>query len=125
MTSHEQDDKRDFNDLVARCAGPDRKEQERYLAKVIMQVMISDYGRDAKLPDANALQAFMEKGVAEEILRRDVSTAMKVLDAFYDMIARAFLNGLDFDQLGLRSKAMAFMQKSLDSRIAQRATEVQ
>ena len=46
MMGNGQADKLDFNALVARCAGPDGNEQESYLARVVMKVLIEHFGRD-------------------------------------------------------------------------------
>ena len=111
MANNERDEELDFNALVTLRAGSKtRKEQEEYLAKVVMQLMINYFGRGRRLPDANLLHALIAKGAVGKICEKNVFAAMEVLDAFYRMIACALLDDPGFDPQGIRSKAMEYMQ---------------
>ena len=110
MTNNRQDEKMAFNALVTRRGGSDRKDQEDYLARVIMQLMIDHFGRGTRLPDANILHALIAKGAVDKVCEKDVFAAMEVLDAFYRMVACALLDDPCFDPQGIRSKAIEFMQ---------------
>ena len=114
MANNEQVEKLDFNALITRYAGSgDRKVQERYLVWAVMQLMIKYFGRDTRLPDANVLKVLIAKGIIDKLCEKDVISAMKVLDMFYDKIACAFLDYPDFDPVGLRSEVMDFMRKEI------------
>ena len=110
MASNEQVEELDFNALVTLRGGSNRNEQEGYLARVVMQLMIDCFGRGTSLPDENLLHALIAKGAVAEICEKDVFAAMEVLDAFYRMIARALLDDPSFNPQGIRSKVMEFMQ---------------
>ena len=111
MANNEQVEKLDFNTLVALRAGSKvRKVQEEYLANVVMHLMMKPVDHDARLPDSNILHTFIAKGSVDKICEKDVSVAMKVLDAFYCMVACAFLNDPDYNPDNIRSKAMEFMR---------------
>lgn len=110
MANNEQVENLDFNELVTRCAGSARKDQEHYLANVVMHLMMKPVEQDARLPDSNVLHAFIANGAVGKICEKDVSVAMKVLDAFYCMVARAFLDDPDYNPDNIRSKAMEFMR---------------
>ena len=110
MANNEQVENQDFNELVKRRAGSARKDQEHYLANVVMHLMMKPIEQDARLPDSNVLHAFIAKGSVGKICEKDVSVAMKVLDAFYYMVARAFLDDPDYNPDNIRSKAMEFMR---------------
>ncbi len=110
MANNEQVENLDFNELVARRGGSDRNEQESYLARVVMQLMIDYFGRGTRLPDENLLHALIAQGAVDKICEKDVFAAMEVLDAFYRMVARTLLDDSSFDPQGIRSKAMEFMQ---------------
>ena len=118
MANCEQDDKMDFTTLITKCAGPDGKEQEAYLVRLVAKLMIGYFGRDPSLPDVNVLRAMTAKGIVNEVVEKDVFAAIKVLDTFYGMIARAFLDDPDFDPSGIRSDAIKFMRKELRERRA-------
>lgn len=118
MTNHELDEKMDFATLITKCAGPDRKDQETYLVRLVAKLLIGYFGRDPSLPDANVLRAMVAKGIVNEVVEKDIFAAIKVLDTFYGMIARAFLNDPDFDPSGIRSDAIKFMQEELRERRA-------
>ena len=113
MTNHELEDKMDFATLITKCAGPDRKDQETYLVRLVAKLLIGYFGRDPSLPDANVLRAMSAKGIVNEVVEKDVFAAIKVLDTFYCMIARAFLDYPDFDPSGIRSDAIKFMLEEL------------
>lgn len=110
MANNEQVENLDFNELVTRCAGSARKDQEHYLANVVMHLMMKPVEQDARLPDSNVLHAFIANGAVGKICEKDVSVAMKVLDAFYCMVACAFLDDPDYNPDNIRSKAMEFMR---------------
>ena len=110
MASKEQAKEQDFNALVTRHAGSGRTDQERYLANVVMHLMMKPVEQDARLPDSNVLHAFIAKGSVGKICEKDVSVAMKVLDAFYYMVARAFLDDPDYNPDNIRFKAIEFMR---------------
>ena len=105
MTNCEQD-KLDFDVLVARCAGPDRKEQECYLARVIMKLLIERFGRDSHLPDANVLWVL---GICED----DVVAAMRVLDGIYTWVSKSLLGDSRCDMSAIREGARDEMLKEL------------
>ncbi len=110
MANNEQVENLDFNALVTLRAGSKvRKVQEEYLANVVMHLMMKPVDHDARLPDSNVLHTFIAKGSMGKICEKDVSVAMKVLDAFYCMVARAFLDDPDYNPDNIRSKAMEFM----------------
>ena len=108
----------EFNSLVVQCAGPERKDQETYLIRVIMKVMIEFFERDTRLPDANVLHALIAKGIVNEICEANVFAAMKVLDTFYKTIACALLDDPDFDPSNIRSEVITVMQKGMSNRRA-------
>ena len=116
MTNNERKGSLDFNALVTRCAGPDRKEQETYLVRLVAKLLIGYFGRDPSLPDANVLRAMTAKGIVNDVVEKDVFAAIKVLDTFYGMIARAFLDYPDFDTCDIRSEAIKYMQSDLKRR---------
>lgn len=108
-----------FKALVERCAGPVRKEQESYLARVIMKSLIKRYGRDGKLPDANVFRAL---GRSEEDLTRVVArepfVVGKVLDEIYSWLAKSLLDNQLYDLHTLRREAVEYMQENLKRRQA-------
>ena len=109
MASNEQVEEQDFNALVVRCAGRDKKEQEEYLVRVVMKLLIQHFGRGKKLPDENVLRAI---GICEE----DTRVAMKVLDSIYEYVIKALLGDPCCDLLGIRSEAIKYMRSELERR---------
>ena len=110
MTNYEQDNNLDFNALVARRAGPDRKDQEKYLANVTMHLMMKPFARDARLPDSNVIHTLIAKGSIDKFCEKHVLAAINMLDTFYDTIACAVLDDPDFNPDDIRSKVMKFMK---------------
>ena len=110
MTNNGQEEELDLNALVARRAGPSRGKQEEFLVRVVMQLMMKHVEQDARLPDSNVLHVFITKGSFGKICEKDVSVAMKVLDAFYYMVARACLDDPDYNPDNIRSKIMEYMR---------------
>ena len=118
MANNEQVEELDFNALVVRCAGPDKKEQEEYLVRVVMKLLIQRYGRDSKLPDANVLRVL---GIREE----DTRVAMKVLDGIYTWVSKGLLDDPCCDLPSIRSEIVEYMQSDLERRHAiQREVEI-
>ena len=117
MMEEKQINAMSFHELVKVCGGTRRDEQIDYLVKIVMQMMIEYFGRDTRLPDANVLHALIQKGVVNEICEKDVVTAMKVLDRFYEMIASALIDDPNFDPSNVRSKVMELMRKKMYDRI--------
>jgi len=111
MASNEQIEKQDFNALVVRCAGPDKKEQEEYLVSVVMKLLIQRFGRGRKLPDENVLRVL---GIREE----DTQVAMKVLDGIYAWVSKGLLDDPCCDLPGIRSEAIEYMRSDLERRQA-------
>lgn len=111
MTDVEQVEGMDFNALVVRCAGHDKKEQEEYLVKVVMKLLIQRFGRDEKLPDANVLRVL---GISEE----DTQVAMKVLDGIYAWVSKGLLGDPCCNLPGIRSEAIKYMRSELERRRA-------
>ena len=109
MANNEQVEKLDFNALVVQCAGPDRKEQESFLAVVVMKSLIERLGRDSYLPDKNVLRVL---GVREE----DVSAAIRVLDGVYAWVSKSLLGDPCCDLLYIRSYAIKYMRAELERR---------
>ena len=111
MASNEQVEKQDFNALVARCAGPVKEEQEAYLVKVVMKLLIQHFGRGKKLPDENVLRAI---GICEE----DTRVATKVLDSIYEFVVKALLEDPRRDLLGISPEIIEYMRSELERRQA-------
>ena len=111
MASNEQVEEQDFNALVVRCAGRDKKEQEEYLVRVVMKLLIQHFGRGKKLPDENVLRAI---GICEE----DTQVAMKVLDGIYAWVSKGLLGDHCCDLSGIRSEAIEYMRSELERREA-------
>ena len=111
MASNDRVAELDFNALVVRCAGPDKKEQEEYLVKVVMKLLIQRYGRDSKLPDANVLRVL---GIREE----DTRVAMKVLDGIYAWVSKGLIGDPYCDLPGIRSEIVEYMRSDLERRQA-------
>ena len=109
MTSSERDEKLDFNALVERCAGSDRKEQGRFLVKVVMKVMIEQYGKGERIPDSLGLPEI------EEFAKKDANTACMILTAIYSFVAESLLNDSCY-MLDIRSWVIAYMQSELERR---------
>lgn len=111
MANNEQVEKQDFNALVVRCAGPDKKEQEEYLVKVVIKLLIQHLGRGKKLPDENVLRAI---GICEE----DTRVATKVLDSIYEFVVKALLEDPRRDLLGISPEIIEYMRSELERRQA-------
>ena len=109
MANNEQEEKLDFNALVEQCAGPNRKEQESYLARVVMKVMIEKYGKGEVIPDSLGLPKI------EEFAKKDVQTAEVILDAIYSCVSKSLL-GDSCHMLYLRSEAIKYMLSELERR---------
>ena len=103
MASNKQVEELDFNALVVRCAGPDKEEQEAYLVKVVMKLLIQHFGRGKKLPDENVLRAI---GICE----KDTQVAMKVLDSIYEYVVKALLGDHRSDLLGISPEIIEYMR---------------
>lgn len=97
---------RDFVALVERCAGPVRKEQENYLARVVVKLMKVDHGREIDFPE---LLHAPGKAVAEKIS----AAIMSSCDANH-FVAKMLLDDSGYDFMVLRSKAADFMQSDLE-----------
>ena len=111
MVGNEQEERLDFNALVARCAVSDKKkEQEEYLVKVIMKLLTERYGRGAYFPDSNVFQGH------RSLTNEEVDLAMKMLDVVYASASKALLGDLCHDMLGVRSEAIKYMQSELKLR---------
>ena len=111
MASNEQVEEQGFNALVVRCAGRDKKEQEEYLVRVVMKLLIQHFGRGKKLPDENVLRAI---GICEE----DTQVAMKVLDSIYEYVVKALLEDPRRDLLGISPEIIEYMRSELERRQA-------
>ena len=111
MASNDRDEELDLNALVARCAGPDKKEQGEYLVKVIMKLLIQHFGRGKKLPDENVLRVL---GICEE----DTRVAMKVLDGIYAWVSKSLLGDSCCDLPNIHSEAIEYMRSDLERRQA-------
>ena len=111
MANNEQVEEQDFNALVVRCAGPDKKEQEEYLVRVVMKLLIQRFGRGSKLPDGNVFRVL-------EICKEDTQVAMKVLDCIYTCVVKALLEDPRRDLLGISSEAIEYMRSELERRQA-------
>ena len=111
MASNKQVEELDFNALVVRCAGPDKEEQEAYLVKVVMKLLIQHFGRGKKLPDENVLRAI---GICE----KDTQVAMKVLDSIYEYVVKALLGDPRCDLLGISPEIIEYMRSELERREA-------
>ncbi len=111
MASNDRDEELGFNALVVRCAGPDKEEQEEYLVKVVMKLLIQRLGRGKKLPDENVLRAI---GICEE----DTRVAMKVLDGIYAWVSKGLLGDPCCDLPGIRSEIVEYMRSDLERRQA-------
>ena len=109
MVNTEQVEKEDFNALVVQCAGPDRKEQEGYIARVIMKVMNEQYGKGGIIPDSLGIPKI------ETFVQKDLHTAWALLSVIYSCLARSLL-GDSCHMLDIRSKARKHMQAELERR---------
>ena len=104
----EENKYREFIALVERCAGPDRKDQEKYLARVIVKLMKTNHGREADFSEGLQTSG---KTDAEKVSVAILSSC----DANY-FVAKMLLDDLGYDLMGLRSKATDFMQSDLERR---------
>ena len=111
MASDKQDENLDFNALVVRCAGHDKKEQEEYLVKVVMKLLIQHFGRGSKLPDGNVFQVL-------KICEEDTRVAIRVLDSIYEHVVKALLGDPCCDLLGIRSEIIEYIRSELERRLA-------
>ncbi len=109
MANNEQAEGRDFNVLVEQCAGPDRKEQESYLARVVMKVMIKQYGEGKVFPDSLDLPKI------EDFAKKDVQAAWVMLDAIYSCVSKSLL-GDSCHMLDIRSEVIKYMLSELERR---------
>ena len=109
MASDEQNEKQDLNVLVAQCAGPDRKEQERFLVRAIMKVLIEQYGKGEKIPDSLGLPEI------EEFAKHDAYTTCMILTVIYSFVAESLLND-SLHMLDIRSWVIKYMQSELERR---------
>ena len=99
---------REFKVLVERCAGPDRKEQEKYLARVVVKLMKMNHGREADFSEVlqTPEKADAKKASAAIMSSRDANS----------FVAKMLLNDIAYDFMGIRSKATDFMQSDLERR---------
>ena len=111
MVSNDRYEELGFNALVVRCAGPDKEEQEEYLVKVVMKLLIQRLGRGKKLPDENVLRAI---GICEE----DTRVAMKVLDSIYEYVVKALFEDPRRDLLGISPEIIEYVRSELERRQA-------
>ena len=109
MVNTEQVEKEDFNALVVQCAGPDRKEQEGYIARVIMKVMNEQYGEGKVFPDSLDLPKI------EDFAKKDVQAAWVMLDAIYSCVSKSLL-GDSCHMLDIRSEVIKYMLSELERR---------
>lgn len=109
MANNEQIEEMDFNTLLLRCAGPDGKEQEGFLVRVVMKSLIELLGRGSHLPDENVLRAL---GVCEE----EVTFAIRVLDSVYAWVSKSLIGDPCCDLQYIRSYAIKFMRAELKRR---------
>ena len=93
-----------FNVLVALCAGPDRRDQESYLARVIRKSIRER--RDRNISDGELLN---ELGVSKD----NFDVVMKVFDAIYARAACLLLESPSRDLLHVRLEAIKKMLSTL------------
>ena len=104
----EENKYRDFNALVERCAGRDRKEQEKYLDRDVINLMKVDYGREIDFSEVIHTSGNVNAG-------KVAAAIASSYDANY-FAAKMFLDDLGYDFMGLPSAAVDYMQFDLDQR---------
>ncbi len=109
MVNTEQVEKEDFNALVAWCAGSeDRKGQEEYLAKVVMELMIDRLGKGNRFPDEKVLE------LIKADCEGDVKAPLQINDRLFPLyiaVAKALLDDADYDLFDIRLDAIKFLRQ--------------
>lgn len=129
MVNDERDTEMDLNSLVADCAGLGCREQESYLSRLVMKILIEHYRRTQPVPDANVLRVF---GAGDDVLQAIrkgdtdcICAVMRALDCFYAQVARSLLSDSNYDVYDVREKAIAYMHSDLRRRrVIQQDAEV-
>ena len=97
----------EFNALVEKCAGSSRKDQLSFLERVIMKLMIKQYGKGDVIPDSLGAPEL------EALAKKEPATAMQILSCIYSYMSSLVL---DNNIVAIRSQAVSIMQDELNRR---------